>query len=124
MCDGGCGKTRLPGGKATCPDCVLAQRRSRAPVADAPPAVVPVALPGQAVGVAANNEVASARDHGVRRALKDGPRTFEELLDAFHPTERWLTDQEARAALSRTLTRLKMKHREVRDNGDTWSLVA
>jgi hypothetical protein len=81
-------------------------------------------LPAQAVGVAASDAAANARDEAVRLALHEGPLTFDQLLSKFHPLERWLTNQEARAALSRTLTRLKLKTREVRDSGETWMLTA
>jgi len=70
--------------------------------------------------VATSNAAAGARDDAVRVALREGPLTFDALLAKFQPLERWLTDQEARAALTRTLTRLKLKTGEVRDRGDVW----
>lgn len=120
-CTGGCGKLRPAGGTERCPDCTLEAKRLAAIERVRKPADVlePQVVIKTPIPIAVTTAAVDARDRAVLTRLRQGPATFAELLLVL-PPDATMSDDQRREALSRSLSRLRIKKREIRTDGNSW----
>lgn len=96
-----------------------APRPASTPAAPVERAAVTTSTPVPAVSL----DAVQARDAAVIYCLTKAPASFDELLAAMPAEAELTTDTLRREALSRSLSRLRMKTREIRTVGaDRWEL--
>lgn len=89
--------------------------------AAAPAPVPPAAKPTADAPPSATAQV-EARDKAMKARLRQGPATFDQLVQAM-PDEAWVSDEAKRAACKASLRRLSLRN-EIADVGEKFKLVA